>query len=696
MRALCATVLLAVLANCALAADLPGPWTATASSNPGDAALALDADPMTAWRSDAPQSAGDFLEIDLGAPRIVGEVRVVTGRRYASDFPRALAVALAAEGGEFERVASVESLNRPELRLRFNPRVARRVRVELTGSAGYRWAVAQVRVLGGADPAALNTRDAVVIAADADPVVRFAAEDLRDYLSEATGSYLALVTDADAGRYPGTKYAVGRNALTAGRLGDLEGRGDEAILLRTAGDTVLIAGSTPRADAYAVYRLLHRLGFRWYTPGDDGEFVPRLETVNLAGLNEVRDPAIAIRWMSSVRWDHLEEDYTWAIRNCMSWVTEAVAHYYEERTGIGWKPAMLDWPYGMYPHSFQRLISKADLEAHPDLQPMFDGQRRLYEGPADNFCTSSPEAVELTAARVLEWFRAHPQSRSFSICPQDGARWCECPRCRALDEPLVMENFSRQEMRNVTDRFISYLNQVAERVVAEFPDRTITTISYANWHQPPRIDVHPSIVVNVCQYGCSSHAANDPACEINHEMARRMTGWRERTTLLGVYDYVLLNNREPRTPHPYGRSVPQEIQWLARDLRIMSWWSESAGALWQWSPASFWLAYQMAWDADQDPEALLSEFYANYYGRAEGAREYWEIMERRVHEDGVHYGSYNNRPSAEMFTPETIAALEAALTRAEQQAPAGSVYARRLAPLRESLQFVQSYSMEQQ
>jgi len=67
-----------------------------------------------------------------------------------------------------------------------------------------------------------------------------------------------------------------------------------------------------------------------------------------------------------------------------------------------------------------------------------------------------------------------------------------------------------------------------------------------------------------------------------------------------------------------------------------------------------------------------------------------------VHEDGVHYGSYNNRPSPEMFTPETIAALEAALQRAEAQAPAGSVYARRVAMLRESLEFVKSYPMEQQ
>ena len=70
-------------------------------------------------------------------------------------------------------------------------------------------------------------------------------------------------------------------------------------------------------------------------------------------------------------------------------------------------------------------------------------------------------------------------------------------------------------------------------------------------------------------------------------------------------------------------------------------------------------------------------------------------MERRVHEDGVHYGSYNNRPSAERCTPETIEVLEAALARAEAQAPAGSVYARRVGMLRESLEFVKGHPMEE-
>lgn len=696
MRTSFALLLALLLLTAASANELPGPWQTAASSNAADVAFATDGDPLTAWRSEAPQTEGDYLQVDLGADRVVREVRVETGLRYPSDFPRSVGVSVRSGDGDFTQVASTENLHRQELRLCFNPVIARQVRVELTGSSGYHWAVSNVRIFGAENAEALNTTDAVVIAADASPMVRMAAEDLREYLSRATGSYLSLVTDAEAARYSGTKYAIGRNALTEGKLGDLDGLVDEAILLRADGDTIIIAGNTPRADGYATWRLLHHLGVRWYTPGDPGEYVPSLDGVDLAGLNVVHEPSVQLRQLSSIRFDQLEQDMRWTLRNCLSHVTEATVHYFEERTGVSWTPALVDWPYGSYPHSFQRMIPKSDLEKYPDLQPMIDGQRRIYADSRDNFCTSSPHAVDLTVAKVLEWFRANPQSRSYSICPQDAARWCECERCQALDEPLVMENFSRQDMRNVTDRFFTYINAVAERVTAEFPDRYITTISYANWHQPPRFDIHPHVIVDVCQYGCSSHAVNDRSCEINGEMYARMLGWRERVTMLGIYDYVLLNNAQPRTPHPYGRSVPQELKWLVDDLGIVSWRSESAGWPGEWSPAPYWLALQMAWDAGQDPEALLAEFMANYYGPAEGAREYWQILEDRVHVDGVHYGSYNNRPSVEMFTPETIAALDAALTRAEEQAPDGSVYVQRVAKLRESLEFVKRYPMEQE
>jgi hypothetical protein len=62
-------------------------------------------------------------------------------------------------------------------------------------------------------------------------------------------------------------------------------------------------------------------------------------------------------------------------------------------------------------------------------------------------------------------------------------------------------------------------------------------------------------------------------------------------------------------------------------------------------------------------------------------------MDQRVRDGGVHYGNYNNAPSAEMFTPTTIERLDAALRKAEATA-GDNVHARRVGMLRESLDFV--------
>ena len=673
----------------ASADGLPRPWVADASANSVEAGLAIDGDRLTAWRSEGPQTAGDWLDIDLGSQRVVQAVRVDVGPRYATDFARRFAVEVSDDGGDFLEVTRVAALNQPALRLTFNPVAGRYVRLKLTESSGYRWAVAEVEIEGSADPGAINPHDCVVVADGAPPLVRLAARDLRDYLSRATGRYLSLATEDDAQRRRGIKYAVGESSLTEGHLNSLSGFDDEAILMRKVGSTVVLAGNTPRGTAFAVYRFLHRQGVRWYHPGEWGEHVPELRKVDLKGLDIVREPSIPIRWlMAFVDLENLERDCLWALRNCVSYTGQQSSHYFRARTGASWCPPLLDWPYGMYPHSFHRLVSKGLLEQRPDMMPLFDGERRVYGQGNENFCTSSPDAAEILADRALRHFRSNPTSLSFSICPQDGARWCECDRCRALDEPLVMESFSRQDMRNVTDRYFALVNQVAERVAGEFPGRMITTIAYANWHQPPRSVIHPNVNVNLCLYGCSSHAIDDTRCERNREMHERVLGWREAATHLGVYDYVLLNGKHPRTPHPYARSIMREVKWLAESVGIRTWSSEGHGSLWRWSPAPGYLALQMAWDAGQDPEDLLEDFYAHYYGPGVGgAREYWEIMDQRVRDGGVHYGNYNNAPSAEMFTPTTIERLDAALRKAEATA-GDNVHARRVGMLRESLDFV--------
>ena len=84
--------------------------------------------------------------------------------------------------------------DRPEADLRFNPIVARYVRIQ--GAAP----LAEVMAYGSAEKAAFEKDAAVVVASGAPAILRVAAEDLRYYLGELAGRPLPITARPAASR----------------------------------------------------------------------------------------------------------------------------------------------------------------------------------------------------------------------------------------------------------------------------------------------------------------------------------------------------------------------------------------------------------------------------------------------------------------------------------------------------------------
>ena len=92
--------------------------------------------------------------------------------------------------------------DKPEADLRFNPRVARYLRIE--GATP----LAEVMAFGSADKAAFDKDAAVVVASNAPAILRVAAEDLRYYIGELIGRPLPVVAPGQEDGYPGTIYRI--------------------------------------------------------------------------------------------------------------------------------------------------------------------------------------------------------------------------------------------------------------------------------------------------------------------------------------------------------------------------------------------------------------------------------------------------------------------------------------------------------
>ena len=107
---------------------------------------------------------------------------------------------------------------------------------------------------------------------------RLAAEELRDYLGKIAGA-APVVTNA-AALPPAPAVCLGSELARAAGLGaELDALEPDGFLVAVKDGRLYLAGRRARGTLYAVYGFLEGLGVRWFMPGKDGEFVPKLDMV---------------------------------------------------------------------------------------------------------------------------------------------------------------------------------------------------------------------------------------------------------------------------------------------------------------------------------------------------------------------------------------------------------------------------------
>lgn len=143
----------------------PGPplprttLTVSASRHPERAALAADGDPTTRWTTARPQAPGDWVGIDLGAPRAVRAVRLWTA--HPTDSPRGLALEGSEDGVTWRPIPADLRTEGPlrwggiallhdgveAVRLDFAPMRLRALRLTLTrGDPVFDWSIHELTV----------------------------------------------------------------------------------------------------------------------------------------------------------------------------------------------------------------------------------------------------------------------------------------------------------------------------------------------------------------------------------------------------------------------------------------------------------------------------------------------------------------------------------------------------------------------
>ena len=503
-----------------------------------------------------------------------------------------------------------------------------------------------------------SPRAAIVTGSSPSAAEAAAGQELQTYLwklATAGGQAaekLSIVSESAAPS--GTVIYVGRSAAVT-RLGvsvdDLETA--HSFTIETHDDSLVLCGKGDLGTEYAVYTFLERYcGVRWLWPGETGECIPPRRTIEIGAICDREDPDFTLRVLGSMA--PLPEgtpEPLWKKRNKVQTVSGYVP-------GHNWAKLVPPDKYGPTNPEYFALVNgtrEQDWNA-------YDGQHGYQ------LCTTNPEVVQLSIDYVRRFFDEHPDADIYSIDANDGAGWCECPNCEALDTGKVRTIPSSggtedgSEARPViTDRIYTFVNQVAAGVKETHPDKYVLHLAYSDYIEPPeRVRPLDNVVVQIT-LNCECHY--DPAYK--EDQWRLIRAWSQVTPNLMLYEYFnhTWKLQLPRAiHHSVGASIPYYRQCGARFFSAQA--SDDFGN----EGLTLYLAAKLLWDSSLDVDELVADYCEHAF--AEGAafgRRYFARLEAlwdaALAELGPRWGG-NPHVYLTMLTPETIAELKGYLTEA--------------------------------
>ncbi len=338
----------------------------------------------------------------------------------------------------------------------------------------------------------------IVIPDQASSVERTAARELREHLAQVTGAALPIVS---AGESPQDKprIVLGDGAITRELLPGFDPAklSPDAIVIKTVGRDLVLAGHPRRGTLYAVYTFLEdTVGIRWWTATES--HIPKRPTLSVPRLDIAYAPKVADRATRYLQLsdgcftDHslVTEDEQRAMGIFSARLRLNGHDHYSIPDEYGGPNGLIGWVHTFYQINGLLPVEKY-FDEHPDWYSLVKGERRKEHS---QLCLTNAEMRTEMIRVVKERIRANPGATMISISQNDWHGYCECEPCKTLDE--------REGTHAGT--LIHFINAVAEEVEKEFPGILIETLAYQYTRKPPQ-HVRPrhNVVIRLCSIECS-------------------------------------------------------------------------------------------------------------------------------------------------------------------------------------------------
>jgi len=284
-------------------------------------------------------------------------------------------------------------------------------------------------------------------------------------------------------------------------------------------------------------------------------------------------------------------------------------------------------------HTFFPLVPPEEFfDDHPEYYSLIDNQR-IYKDA--QLCLTNPDVLKILTERIKKHIREHPEYLIYDVSQNDRANPCQCDNCQAI----VKQEGSESGV------IIWFVNQVAEAIEKEFPDKFIGTLAYKYSRKPCKtIQPRHNVVVRLCSIECCfSHSIE--TCPRNQLFLEDLKGWSAIAQNLYIWDYVVYFQHY-LMPYPNILVLQPNIQTFRENhaIGIMEQAAyESRGG--EFAELRSYLISRLLWNPNCNVDDVINDFMYGYYGRAgKFVRQYFDLLYGRITPDAhIHIETHEYR-----------------------------------------------------
>jgi len=309
---------------------------------------------------------------------------------------------------------------------------------------------------------------------------------------------------------------------------------DDGFTIKAENGNLYLTGDNERSALYAVYELLERIGWRFFSCGsayrmlevgsymfpcealtcDKDEFFPENLYIRQRAAIAYRDG-----WSFATR----DSEFCAKIRlNAATWGVREMGKKFGGERKFAHSAG----------HTFCELLPLSEYaESHPEYFAEING-KRVTESPGWNgepqFCLTNFESADAVAERLIEWKAAEPDADYVSVSQNDNLLFCECENCKKA-----------YKKHGRFGTLILYVNEVAERLERVYPELKIHTYAYMGTDDiNDSVKAHKNVVIQWCPVTmCRNHALDDPSCRLNAKHLSALKTLAKVTDNVFVFDY---------------------------------------------------------------------------------------------------------------------------------------------------------------